>query len=261
MLYSRQAVTLRWIFVTLLGIGSLQTGVGIEALVDCTPYQCCLDECCGPDTSWDDSIEYCVPDAGASGYIAIFAPELSLCVQSERAVKTRAAFLARTMNQPFRVVSLCRSRRRHQLHRPLRRHPIVARLSPRLPTRQPKLSFFPSSPQHLGPMSVVALWRMPPLSAVIQQLVTKQKVEKTVMSRAVSSINHRVDHTDKCAGRSLGDVKISLRTSQGFPLTLQYFHRRSRGRFALGYGGNTFPRSCTNTFYVRGVSSLCDMKT
>jgi hypothetical protein len=75
MFSSRRAVTLRWMFVTLLGFCYLQTGVGIDELVDCTPYQCCLDECCGPDTSWDDSIEYCVPDPGASGYIAIFKPE------------------------------------------------------------------------------------------------------------------------------------------------------------------------------------------
>jgi hypothetical protein len=63
----------RWIFVVLLGMYQLSTSFGSED--DCIAYQCCEDECCGPDTSWDDEILYCVPDPGSLGFQGIFATE------------------------------------------------------------------------------------------------------------------------------------------------------------------------------------------
>jgi len=67
---------LRLLFVVLLGICSLQSSVGNdEGLGDCAAFQCCEEDCCGPDTLWDATIEYCVPSPGASGFVGIFAPE------------------------------------------------------------------------------------------------------------------------------------------------------------------------------------------
>lgn len=74
MLPSRRAALVQWIFIFFLGIGSLQSGVGND-LPDCDAYLCCEDDCCGPDTIWDASIEYCVPSPGASGFVGVFEPE------------------------------------------------------------------------------------------------------------------------------------------------------------------------------------------
>lgn len=81
MLPSRKGAHFKWILVVLLGICKLQRGVGSEeGLEDCIAYQCCEDECCGPDTSWDTDIEYCKLDPGASGFLGIFAPDfLPVC--------------------------------------------------------------------------------------------------------------------------------------------------------------------------------------
>jgi hypothetical protein len=75
MLPSRQAAPTKWILILLLGICSLHRGVGTEDFGDCTPLSCCEEDCCGPDTSWDTSIEYCIPDPGAPGFMGIFAPD------------------------------------------------------------------------------------------------------------------------------------------------------------------------------------------
>jgi hypothetical protein len=56
-------------------IGSDVTGYRCEVPVDGTPppqcellLDCCVEDCCGPGTSWNTSVDRCVPDASSSGF-------------------------------------------------------------------------------------------------------------------------------------------------------------------------------------------------
>ena len=84
MLRSTQAALARTILILLFGISSLHRGEGIEDPGDCTILLCCEEDCCGPDTSWDSSTEYCVPDPGAPGFVGIYSPDfVAICDHSE----------------------------------------------------------------------------------------------------------------------------------------------------------------------------------
>lgn len=76
MMLSCRGTQFRWILVmALLGMCKLSTSFTGED--DCIAYQCCEDECCGPDTSWDDGLLYCVPDQGSIGFLGVFATDFA----------------------------------------------------------------------------------------------------------------------------------------------------------------------------------------
>lgn len=74
MMLSCRGAQFRWILVALLGMCKLSTSFGSDD--DCIAYQCCEDECCGPDTRWDDDILYCVHNPGSLGYLEMFATDV-----------------------------------------------------------------------------------------------------------------------------------------------------------------------------------------
>lgn len=48
----------------------------------CPIFGCCVEDCCGPKTVWDESVEYCIPSASSSGWNGTYDLEFEFgCVE------------------------------------------------------------------------------------------------------------------------------------------------------------------------------------
>lgn len=48
---------------------------------DCPVKTCCVEDCCGPDTTWDG--DYCVEDPGSAGFTGTYATDYTFTITSD----------------------------------------------------------------------------------------------------------------------------------------------------------------------------------